>query len=281
MTGDPRRPGEMGSSGRDADRRAADGRDADAIVVGAGFAGCEVAAACARGGLRTLLVTTSMDTVAKPVRDRVVFDEDPGGWLGELVRELPRDRDGAVRGWDLHRAAKERLEHTAGLHLLQSDASALLVDDATDPPHVAGIDTWEGIARRAPIVVLAAGSFLGARLRAGALREQAGRLGEMAYDDLYDDLRSRGLRFEACRAEGDPGTGAPSYEVRFERLHPDVVAPLPGTAEGAVAIPRIGGLYAAGLVAGTPLGPGTRGYRAAASAGRSLGGHLVAEAVAD
>jgi tRNA U34 5-carboxymethylaminomethyl modifying enzyme MnmG/GidA len=84
----------------------------------------------------------------------------------------------------------------------------LLVEDN----QVTGVSTWEGVSRFAKKTVLCVGSFLEARLTLGSLTEHAGRLSEMAYDDLYLDLVSRGFQFESLELEAKDVQ--PSYKVR-------------------------------------------------------------------
>ncbi len=245
----------MLSGARGATRRAY-----DVIVVGAGIAGCEAASVCADAGRHVLLVTTSLDTVYNTLGDEVSLEPPAHTLMAQLHAEL-KDPDGAVGNWALHRAAKYRLEARAGLHLLQSSVSALRVSSY---PRMLGVETWEGVEREAGVVALCVGSFLQARLHVGALVETAGRLSEMAYDDLYEDLRRRGLAFRNVTLQAPAVAGSLPYEVRCQVLADGQV----DAETGAVlALP---GLYAAGVCA--------RGYlpfEAAASEGQRLGAALV------
>ena len=128
--------------------------------------------------------------------DKARLEPSSDTLLAALLADL-EDENGSADAWALHRAAKYRLEHTPGLHLLQSSASALLVEEAA----ALGVATWEGVPRRARTTALCVGSFLAARLRVGTLTEVAGRLSEMAYDDLFDDLAARGFQFEGVMRE--------------------------------------------------------------------------------
>lgn len=211
----------------------------DVIVIGAGITGGEAAYACARGGLDTLLVTTSLDTVYNTVGDAVRLHPPEGTLMGELVGELV-DADGRVAGSRLHRAAKYALERQDGLHLLQSSVTGLRTDGRGG---VVGVDTWEGVERLGRSVALCAGSFLRARLSVGSLTESAGRLGEMAYDELYEDLVARGVPFRDVTLSADPAGGALPYEVHCRVLQP---AGVDGDGFRVPGLPR---LYAAGLCA--------------------------------
>lgn len=232
----------------------------DLIVVGGGLAGSEAAWAAARAGLRTLLVSTSLDTIYNLAEGGAALTPEPGSLMAAAVAEA---EDGYLSARELHRAVKERLESEQRLHLLQSSVSGLLVEDGK----VRGVSTWEGIDRLAPRVALCVGSFLEGRLTIGSSTEEAGRLSEMAYDDLYLDLLAHGFGFEGMRLEAPPTEGSLPYVVeckRFERSEWN---------EASMTLPRLGGLYAAGLCAS-----GYLEYEEAAAEGTRLAGLLASRA---
>jgi tRNA U34 5-carboxymethylaminomethyl modifying enzyme MnmG/GidA len=168
----------------------------DVAIVGAGICGTEAALACAKAGLDVLLVTTILDTCYNLVGKGAVLQPFENTFMAEAVEKLA-DENNYVSSWELHRAAKYELEHTQGIHFLQSSVSALIVRDSV----VIGLETWEGVPRHAKKVALCVGSFLEARLKIGNLTETAGRLSEMSYDDLYLDLQARGFQFSSLRLE--------------------------------------------------------------------------------
>lgn len=210
----------------------------EVIVVGAGLTGCEVAWGLAQRAVPTLLVTTSLDTIANLAGDGWAFDPPATGLVASLAEEAGGPRDWSARG--LHRGAKRELERQPAVHVLQSTVVAIRTDAAG---RVIGVDTWEGVAHDAARVALCVGSFLQARLRIGSSEEVAGRLSELADDALYHDLRGHGLRFEPRRLELSGDALAPGYTVDFQVLARDEVA-----ADGAVR--RLPGLFAYGLCAG-------------------------------
>lgn len=212
--------------------------EADLIVVGAGIAGSETAWATARGGLKTLLISTSLDTVYNVAASSVTL-EPPAGSLMAAVTPRARGQDGAVPLGSLHREVKLALQQEPNLHLLQSSVSTLLIDQE----RVVGVTTWEGIERRAPRVALTVGSFLQARLRIGESVEEAGRLSEMAYDDLYLDLKALGFEFTPAVLEAPAAKGALAYTVTCQTF---ASGELP---DGTARLKRLRGLYAAGLCA--------------------------------
>lgn len=224
----------------------------DLVVVGAGISGCELAWASARASLDTLLVTTSMDTVYNLLGDGVVLEPPPGTLMTKLHAQ--EAKDGYVANWGFHRRAKYALEHQPNLHLLQSNVSALIGEG-----EVVGAKTWEGVDRLGRRLALCVGSFLRARLTIGTLTEAAGRLSEMAYDDLYYDLVARGFALEATRLEARFDDGSLPYTVDCCRFAPAEWDP------ETFRLPRMAGLYAAGVCAS-----GYLPYEEAAAQGRAL-----------
>jgi tRNA U34 5-carboxymethylaminomethyl modifying enzyme MnmG/GidA len=180
----------------------------DVAIVGAGICGTEAALACAKAGLDVLLVTTILDTCYNLVAEGAVLEAPANTFMSEAVRTVADER-GFVTTWDLHRAAKYALEHTPGIHFLQSSVSSLIIKEQ----QVKGISTWEGVPRYAKAVALCVGSFLEARLTIGNLTEHAGRLSEMAYDDLYVDLVAKGFQFEALHLEAEAVKDSLPYRV--------------------------------------------------------------------
>ena len=231
----------------------ADDHRYEVLVVGAGFAGAEAAYRLAREGVRVGLMTQSLDSLFLPITE-VTDPPRPGTLFAEVYEE-------GLPPFILHARAKWRLEALAPrLHLFQATATALEVADG----RVVGVRSWEGPTYRAERVVLAVGSFLGARLRVGRLEEAAGRLGEAAYDDLYRDLERLGFAFSPVEQKAPPYRGAPGYEVRFYRFADGEWDP------GSFRLPRLGGLYAAGACVS-----GGRSYAEESASGLELAERLL------
>ena len=187
----------------------------DVIVIGAGHAGTEAAAAAARRGAETLLLTfdrahvgamscnPSIGGLGKGhiVREVDAFD----GLIARAAdaaaihyRMLNRSKGTAVRGprvqADRRRyaaAIRAALTATPGLTIGEGDVVALAVDRDTDT--VTGVVLADGSIVSARAVVLATGTFLGARIYRGDERADAGRIGERAATALAGQLRALGL----------------------------------------------------------------------------------------
>ncbi|MFC4638808.1 FAD-dependent oxidoreductase [Deinococcus hohokamensis] len=189
----------------------------DVAVVGAGLAGTELAWRLARAGQDVLLVSQALDHLGnlyQPTLDGVTFP--PASLPAAVAAGMAPDTD----GWTFHRRLKAEVEATSGIHLLQSTVTALDEEDAE-----VVLSTWEGPKLRAGTVVLAVGAFLKGRLLIGDTMEEAGRLSEVAYDFLADDLIASGVWLVGAEQSAPAVEGAPAYDVRF-------LTPAPGELDG-------------------------------------------------
>lgn len=179
----------------------------DVAVVGAGLAGTELAWRLARAGRDVLLVSQALDHLGnlyQPTTQGVTFP--PGSLFAQVSAALHPDTD----GWTFHRHLKARVEETTGIHLLQSTVTAL---DEEDTQLV--LSTWEGPKLHARLCVLAVGAFLKGRLLVGDTMDEAGRLSEVAYDFLADDLTASGIWLTGSERRAKGEGVEPPYEVRF------------------------------------------------------------------
>jgi tRNA U34 5-carboxymethylaminomethyl modifying enzyme MnmG/GidA len=189
----------------------------DVAVVGAGLAGTELAWRLARAGADVLLVSQALDHLGNLYAPTVDDADFPTGSVFAVVRDrLAPDTD----GWRFHRQLKAEIEATSGIHLLQSTVTEV---DETGGGVV--LSTWEGPKLRARQAVLAVGAFLKGRLLIGDDLEEAGRLSEVAYDFLADDLARSGVFMVGAEATAEGVDGAPPYDVRF-------LTPAPGELDG-------------------------------------------------
>ena len=193
----------------------------DVLVIGAGHAGCEAAAAAARRGARVGLVTfraedlgqmscnPSIGGVGKGhlVRELDVFD----GLMGRAAdraaihrRMLNRSKGSAVHGPRVQ--ADRRLYREAIVALMADHAVEVIVGEAerllVKGGAVRGV-VVDGRAIAAPAVVIATGTFLAGALFLGLERMPGGRTGERASDALADQVRELGI------AQGRLKTGTP------------------------------------------------------------------------
>ena len=203
----------------------------DVVVVGAGHAGCEAAAAAARLGLRTALVSAdSADTarmscnpaIGGIAKGHMVRELDALGGLmglaadraGIQFRILNRGRGPAVRApraqCDKARYSLEMarlLEGVAGLERVTGVAERVRLERGA----VAAVELSDGRELRCRAVVVTPGTFLNALIHIGARKLEGGRIGEHASRALSEGLAALGLE------RGRLKTGTPP------RLHRDSI----------------------------------------------------------
>ena len=171
----------------------------DVVVVGGGHAGCEAAAAAARIGARTLLLTHKRATIGEMSCNPAIGGLGKGhlvreidaldGLMGRAIdkagiqfRILNRSKGPAVRGPRAQadrklyrRAVADLLAETAGLDIAEGAAEDLLIDD---DGWAAGIVLGDGRKIAAGRVVLTTGTFLNGLIHLGEEKIPAGRVGE-------------------------------------------------------------------------------------------------------
>jgi len=195
----------------------------DVIVVGAGHAGCEAAAAAANLGSRTLLVTMNMQTIAQMscnpamggiAKGQIVREIDAMGGYSGIVTDLSTiqfrmlNRSKGPAMWSpraqndrmlFHLKWREKLEQTMNLDFYQDMVKGLLVKDGK----CHGVVTGMGHEIKAKSVVLTNGTFLNGIVHIGEKNFGGGRMAEKAATGITEQLVSLG--FESDRLK----TGTP------------------------------------------------------------------------
>jgi tRNA uridine 5-carboxymethylaminomethyl modification enzyme len=194
--------------------------DYHCIVIGGGHAGIEASLATARLGFSTLLITQNPDRIGalscNPAvgglsKGNLVREVDAlGGEMGKLIdatmiqyRVLNRSRGPAVQSpraqadkQAYQATARAVLEQQKNLTIFMDTVTDLIIEnesDALSPERVAGVITSRGHRISAPVVILAAGTFMEGKIFIGEYDAPEGRLGEEAARGLGTSLRRLGF----------------------------------------------------------------------------------------
>ena len=187
----------------------------DVIVIGAGHAGCEAAAASANLGSKTCLITMDMNKIAQMscnpaiggiAKGQIVREIDAlGGYTGLVTdataiqfRILNRSKGPAMwspraqcdRGKFIW-AWREILENIPNLHIWQDTVCELLVEDG----EVRGVKTVWGVTFHAKCVIVTAGTFLNGLMHIGSNMLPGGRMAEPASYKLTESIAAHGIGY--------------------------------------------------------------------------------------
>ena len=205
----------------------------DVLVIGAGHAGCEAAAAAANLGKKTCLMTIDMNKIAQMscnpaiggiAKGQIVREIDAiGGYTAVVAdkasiqfRMLNRSKGPAM--WSPRAQCdrmkfsqywREILENIPNLDMWQDIATELIVEDGK----VAGVKTQMGAEFKAPAVVITAGTFLNGLMHIGKVQIEGGRVAEPAAKGLTESITKYGI------TAGRMKTGTP---VRLDKRSIDL-----------------------------------------------------------
>ena len=187
--------------------------EVDVAVIGAGHAGCEAALACARLGMKTIVFTVSVDSIALmpcnpniggSSKGHLVREVDAlGGEMGKVIdrtfiqsKMLNKSKGPAVHSLraqadkaNYTRTMRKVLENQENLEVKQAEITDILEKDGK----VIGVQTYSGAIYKCKAAILCTGTYLKARCIYGEISNATGPNGLQAANYLTDSLKSLGI----------------------------------------------------------------------------------------
>ncbi|MDE7440416.1 MAG: tRNA uridine-5-carboxymethylaminomethyl(34) synthesis enzyme MnmG [Clostridia bacterium] len=207
----------------------------DIAVIGAGHAGCEAALCCARLGLKTVMLTLNLDSIAFMACNPSIGGTGKGHLVREIdalggemgvnadktaiqMRMLNAGKGEAVQSLRCqcdknayHREMKRTLENTQNLRIIQGEAQKIL----TEGNKAVGVLTTYGGIIEAKAVIVATGVYLNAETVTGELRQKSGPSGFAPANYLTDSLIELG--YDVRRFKTGTPARLDSRTVDFEK----------------------------------------------------------------
>ena len=214
----------------------------DVIVIGAGHAGTEAAAAAARVGARTALLTTNLDTVGQMscnpaiggvAKGQIVREVDAlGGLMGEAIDatgiqfRMLNCRKGPAMHSPRAQADKRAYQHyikcqieqQANLDLRQETVEDLITETLENTTRVCGVTVRGDAKYLAPTVVLTTGTFLQAIMHTGDAKTAGGRAGEGTTAGISGALHRLGFEVERFKTGTPPRLNARTID--YSKVEP-------------------------------------------------------------
>jgi len=223
----------------------------DVIVVGAGHAGTEAAAAAARAGANVALLTTNLDTVGQMSCNPAIG----GVGKGQIVREI--DALGGLMGLAIDKTAlqfrmlnrrkgpamhspraqadkklyqqeiKQLIEQQAGLTLRQEMVEDIITEKVAERVVVRGVRVAGDAVYYAPRLILTTGTFLSALMHTGESKTAGGRAGEGTSSGISSALNEAGFRLERFKTGTPPRINARTVDFSQTEIQPGDDDPQP------------------------------------------------------
>lgn len=223
----------------------------DVVVIGAGHAGTEAAAAAARIGASVVLLTANLDTVGQMscnpaiggvAKGQIVREIDAlGGIMGQAIDRtgiqfrLLNRRKGAAMHSPRAQADKKLyqleikriIEEMPNVALRQEQVEDLVVDDIQGQQVIAGVRVRGDAVYRAKAVVVTTGTFLQALMHTGEAKTAGGRAGEGTSGGLSAALLRCGFRLDRFKTGTPPRLSAKTIDFSVTELQPGDDEPQP------------------------------------------------------
>lgn len=223
----------------------------DVLVVGAGHAGTEAAAAAARLGARVALLTSNLDTVGQMscnpaiggvAKGQIVREIDAlGGLMGQVIDttgiqfRMLNNRKGPAMHSPRAQADKKAyqievkrlIENNPNIHLIQELVADLVTETNGEQTKIRGVAVVGGATYHADAVVLTTGTFLQAIMHTGEAKVPGGRAGEGTSSGISGALHRLGFQIDRFKTGTPPRLNARTIDYSKTSIQPGDDNPKP------------------------------------------------------